>query len=239
MTRLRKFCLWTTAPLSDSVASHRVVSTSRLSGHLPKVFCTVLWWGGFFFFFLVSGMRVGMSAAGSVLWGSRAGLEPFLNQSHFRKDWQMRAWHAGPSLRQPRFKIRGSKIQSFLMRLLSFELENKKENRGWDAGWVLTEDGSISRDVTKRRGSREMTPIGAAGLKSHEFVLLLPCWVGGHFGEKLWGGGRQPASTTGSSNPPFSNHPRQIPAFRHSAACTSPAYWEGLGDRRCIREAQT
>ena len=75
-----------------------------------------------------------MSAAGSVLWGSRAGLEPFLNQSHFRKDWQMRAWHVGPSLRQPRLKIRGSKIQSFLMRLLSFELENKKENRGWDAG---------------------------------------------------------------------------------------------------------
>ena len=44
---------------------------------------------------------------------------------------------------------------------------------------MLTEDGSISRGVTKRRGSREMTPIGAAGLKSHKFVLLLPCWVGG------------------------------------------------------------
>ena len=66
---------------------------------------------------------------------------------------------------------------------------------------MLPEDGSISRGVTERRGSQEVTPVGAAGLKSHEFALLLPRWVGGHFGEKLWGGGRQPASTTGSSSP--------------------------------------
>lgn len=41
-------------------------------------------------------MRVGMSAAGSVVWGFRAGLEPFLNQSHFRKDWQIEGMACRP-----------------------------------------------------------------------------------------------------------------------------------------------
>ena len=78
---------------------------------------------------------------------------------------------------------------------------------------MLTEDGSISRGVTKRRGSQEMTPIGAAGLKPHVFALLLPRWVGGHFGEKLWGGGRQPASPTGSLKLVAGSDPRELQAW--------------------------
>lgn len=107
------------------------------------------------------------------------------------------------SLGSPKFQDPQSKIQSFLVRLLSFELETRSKAKGRTVGWILSQMVLI-----KEEGPRKIT---TKGFISHDFARP-PSMLGGWPLE--WGlGWVQIARVKYRARRSICyNYPRQMPA---------------------------